>query len=163
MLTIKQIISKYTITQPRKQSTKAKVPWLNEQIWTLMKKSDSALKKAIKTGLNTDRNIFKSLRNKVTIQLRKAKADFYLEIIKAAKGNTRQLWKSIDKIIGRGQTKKETIILKVNGTFISDNFEIGNHFNINFIQSVKLLNKKFSQALSNETILNTSLESRNNK
>lgn len=52
-----------------------------------MKKRDLTLKKYLKSGLSTGRLIYTNLRNKVTAQLRAAKANFFLEIIKEAKGN----------------------------------------------------------------------------
>lgn len=154
MTKIKDIITKYTKTQTRKQGTKKKIPWINETIWNLMKKRDSALKRANKTCQNVDRMAFKSLRNKVTALLRKARADFHLEIIKAAKGNIGQLWKSIDKLTGRGQKRNEEITLNVNGTNITDSSEISNYFNLNFIQTVQTLNKNFTQTCDSEIIIN---------
>lgn len=46
-----------------------------------MKKRDVSLKKFLKSKLSSDHLIFISLRNKVTQQLRKARANFYLDII----------------------------------------------------------------------------------
>ena len=62
-----------------------------------MKKRDAALKKFLKSRFSTDHLIFKSLRNRVTQQLRKARATFCLDLIRDAKGNSTKLWNSIDK------------------------------------------------------------------
>ena len=65
-----------------------------------MKKRDAFLKKFLKSKLNTDHLNFKSSRNKAT-QLRKARANFFLNVISEAKGNPKKYWKSTDKILGR--------------------------------------------------------------
>lgn len=51
-----------SVTHSRK---KLILPWLNEQIWSLMKQRDYALKTAIKSGLAHHRRTFQQLRNKV--------------------------------------------------------------------------------------------------
>ena len=84
---------------PRKPNAKRSLPWFNDTLWNLLKKRDAALKKSLKSSL--DRLIYKGLRNKVTMQLRKAKANFFLEVIKEAKGNSKLLWRSIDKLTGK--------------------------------------------------------------
>lgn len=160
MSTIKQIISKYTKTVPRKHKAKRNLPWFNDTLWHLMKKRDLALKKSLKSGLSTDRLIYKGLRNKVTMQLRKAKANFFLEIIKDAKGKNKILWKSIDKLSGREHPKNEDIQLKLNGTHQVDSLVIANNFNDYFINSVLELGQNFTQThlnqifISDETALN---------
>jgi len=68
------------------------------------------LEKFLKTKLNTDHLIFKSLRNKVTQQLRKARANFFLNVINEAKGNPKKLWKSIDKLLGREKSANKHCI-----------------------------------------------------
>lgn len=46
-------------TRPQKKH----LPWLNEEIWSLMKQSDDALKTSLETKLATDRLSFVTLRN----------------------------------------------------------------------------------------------------
>lgn len=101
MATIKRITLKYTTTVQCKHKVKQELPWLHDTLWNLKKKRDSALKKFLKSGLSTDRLIFKSLRNKVTMQLQKAKANFFLEIIKDAKGTI----KSFGKVLTNSQER----------------------------------------------------------
>lgn len=57
------------------------LPWFNNALWQLMKKQDAALKKSLKSGLETDCLIYIRLRNKVTTQLRKTKVNFFLDNI----------------------------------------------------------------------------------
>lgn len=53
------------------------VPYFNENLWKLMKTSDAALRKAIKTRRDIDMPIYKGLRNKVFQEPRLAKSRFY--------------------------------------------------------------------------------------
>jgi len=88
IMTLKRLVFKYS--KGKKVKPKGKIPlsWLNDNLWKLTRTRDSALKKSHKTGLTTDRLIYKELRNKVTQQRRQAKAMLYLNIIKRAKGNS---------------------------------------------------------------------------
>ncbi len=76
--------------QGKKKSTS--LPWLNSACLKLMKHGDQLLRKSIKSGLNTDRLNFTVARNKVTSGLRKAKADFFIQIIENARGNSKKIW-----------------------------------------------------------------------
>lgn len=53
-----------------KSKNKNNLSWFNENLWRLMKFSDAALRKAIKTRGDTDILIYKDLMNKVTQELR---------------------------------------------------------------------------------------------
>lgn len=58
------------------------IPWLHNDCRSQMKIRDQLLKRAIKTGLTSDRQQFTSARNKVIQTMRKAKAHFYMTIKK---------------------------------------------------------------------------------
>ena len=123
-----QIIGKYTKTKTQKPNAKRCLPWFNSTLWDLMKKKDASLKKAFKSGLDTDRLTYKGLRNKVIMQLRKAKAHFFLEIIREAKWNSKILWKSIDQLLGEEKPKSGSIQLKINCIIVNDNPAVATHF-----------------------------------
>jgi hypothetical protein len=44
---------------------KSNITWLKEQLWSLLKKMEFALKTALKTALSTDMSIFKDLHEAV--------------------------------------------------------------------------------------------------
>lgn len=111
-----------------------------------MKQKDVALKKFLKSKLNTDHLKYKQLRNKVTSQLRNAKANFYLNMIKDSKGNSK-LWKTMDKLLGRGKTCTDQLQLKINGVIIHESFEIAENFNNYFLNSVQELAGTFINSI----------------
>ncbi len=63
-----------------------------------MKQRDLALKAALKSKLPHDKRKFQDLRNKVVKELRQAKADYFIKLIDDSKGNSKLIWKNIDKI-----------------------------------------------------------------
>jgi hypothetical protein len=60
----------------RKRIRKNSYTWIYSSVLVLMRKTDQARKKALKTKSVEDFNIYKRLRNCVTSQLCKAKSDF---------------------------------------------------------------------------------------
>lgn len=143
MMAFKAIVLKYTKTRSKKQNTKHNLPWFDSHLWDIMKKRDTALKKFLKTRLSTDHLIFKSLRNRVTQQLRKARATFFLDLIRDAKGNSKKLWNSIDKLLGKEKHTHQSIQLKVNGSILNDSHAIAINFNDYFLNSVQQLSQTF--------------------
>ncbi len=93
---LKNVRNKYTKLVGNRHR-KNNLPWINEQVWMLMKKRDTALKKAIKSGLQQDRLLFNSLRNKVVKTVRQAKAQFFINILNEAKG--KWVWQTIKKLM----------------------------------------------------------------
>ena len=79
----------------RNKNNRASLPWMNESILQMMKERDQILKASLKSKLATDRLKFTSIRNKVTKELRKAKANYFLEIIVNNKGNSKMTWQQI--------------------------------------------------------------------
>ncbi len=122
-----------------------------------MKQRDAALKKSLKSGLATDRLIYNGLRNKVTQQLRKSKTNFFLDVIKEAKGNPKLLWQCIDQLSGKQRdesgplelyTNNQTRTATASGTQDTqkDRLAMANTFNNYFIDSVLALSKPSVQA-----------------
>lgn len=91
------IVSKYL--KKRKSGKQRSLPWINESIKKLMKQRDQILKQAIKSKLNTDMVLYKSLRNCVIKDMRLAKSNFYITAITEARGNPSVMWKTINNIV----------------------------------------------------------------
>lgn len=113
--TLQNILNKYRKNKKRKPNQKRTLPWFTAEILSLMIKRDASLKKYNKTGQLTQHLIYmyKGLRNHVTATIRKAKANFFLTLIKEAKGNSKLLWRNIDKLLGKHKNKNE-LQLKMN-------------------------------------------------
>lgn len=131
---------------------KQNLPWINGQLWKLMKQRDHALKIAIKSVLAHDRRTFQHLRNKVVNELRKAKAHFFIDLINDAKRNSREVWENINKVQKKNNKNHKGIELQVHGSLIQDKHQIVSVFNNFFIDSVRDLTHGFG-IRSNDIIL----------
>ncbi len=49
------------------------LPWLNSNIWSLMKQRDNALKQFLKSKMECEKHNFNKLRNRVINEIRKGK------------------------------------------------------------------------------------------
>lgn len=76
--------------------------------------------------------------------LRKSKKRF-LNLIKETKVNCKNLWRSMDKILGRKNIYEEHLQLKINGMVQSDDFILAKHFNGYFLDAVLDLAENFSK------------------
>ena len=97
-----------------------------------MKSRDTALKNSIKTKRDRDTLAYKSLRNKVIKELRLAESRFYFQFMNEAKGNSKEIWKSIN----RAQLHPRDIQLTFQGKTTDDSAIITSTFNSFFIESV---------------------------
>ena len=117
---IKDQCSQTHCENPEKNRNKVNLPWFSENLWQLMKSRDAALKKAIKTKRDTDTLDYKGLRNKVFKELRLAKSRFHLQLLSEAKGNSKEIWKSINNLRGRAQHHSRDIQLTIQGKIVDD-------------------------------------------
>lgn len=110
-----------------------------------MKKRDFALKTALKSGLRLDRLVFNSLQNKVVQELRKAKAQFFINIINEAKGNSKMIWKTINQLTKKDlkPSDRKALELDICGKLTNEPDEISAAFNNYFIDSVQNLAHSF--------------------
>jgi len=90
MKNLTNLIEKYSKTFKGMQR-KASLPWLNNDIRQLMKKSDYALKKSLLSKTHIDLLNFKGLRNAVVRELRKAKTAYFMQLIEDSEGNSASL------------------------------------------------------------------------
>ena len=68
---------------PQKSIGKQLLPWFNTALWELMKKRDVALKKSLKSGLETDRLIYKSYSS-----IKKGKGKLHVRYYSTGKGES---------------------------------------------------------------------------
>ena len=78
-----------------------KVPWITSDIKKLMNTRDNFKRKAILKNNENDWLNFKTTINKVNIELRNVKKDYYSSKIAGQKFNPKKAWKSINNLLGR--------------------------------------------------------------
>ena len=135
---------------PVKRLTKKEIglqqrPWINPNILSAMVERDKLCKDFLDEKCPTIRSekhlMYKTKRNQVTSQLRKAKKDFYNNLFQINKNNVKETWKGIRKLINVSK-KSVTVINKLteNGKTITDPKEMAdtiNNFYVNIGKSVE--------------------------
>ena len=102
-----EVLDKHAPLQHKKIRSK-KVSWITSDIKKLIFARDKLKRKAILTNLENDWLNYKTTRNKVNIELRNAKKDYYSSKIAGQKFDPKRAWKSINNLLGR--QNKPTVI-----------------------------------------------------
>ena len=119
-------------------------PWLTTNISKLINKRDYCLKKAKSSGHDVDWSRYRSYRNQVNSEIRRAKAEYNRTLIQENMDNPKNFWKTIKKILPSNSSKSESINqLKCDGQQITDKVLVANSF-CKFFSNVK---SRISQAL----------------
>ena len=106
-----EVLDKHAPLQCKKIRSK-KVPWITSDIKKLINTRDKLKRKTILTNLENDWFDYKTSRNKVNIELRNAKKDYYSSKIADQKFNPKKAWKSINNLLGR--QNKPTVVNEIN-------------------------------------------------
>ncbi|OOO00385.1 MAG: hypothetical protein ATN35_07545 [Epulopiscium sp. Nele67-Bin004] len=142
MQKLQSTINDFTCRQRRRKKNNI-IPWMNTTVLNLMKRRDMALKIALKSKLSSDRYTFTMLRNKVVKELRTSKANYFLNIIEKAGGNTKNIWNQLRKLMGQNVNNTNSIAINANGTLLSNPAEVAVALNHHFIDSVADIIKCF--------------------
>ena len=86
------------------------MPWLTSELCSLMQERDFDHRKAVKSNSSHHWKMFRNLKNKVNMLVKKSKADHYRNLIDNNKGNSGELWKSLNKITSRKSTSYPSCI-----------------------------------------------------
>ena len=113
-------------------------PWMSGQIKKVMYQRDNQLKKAKRSNRDKDWKLYRSLRNQVTAQIRKAKCNSNKKLIQDS-DNPKTFWKTINKILRNEKKKRVPSAINIDGNLITDRNKIANAFNLYFIGSVARL------------------------
>lgn len=107
-------------------------PWLNNDIKKTMNRRDYLKKKAIKTNSNIYHRAYKTERNRVNKEIKRAKRDYYQECIDKNRSNPKLMWKHINQLICKGSKTTQISSLKVGEETISDEHVIADALNTYF-------------------------------
>lgn len=141
---VKEVIAPFTSRGRKKRRQEHSLLWVTEECRALMSTRDTLLKQSLKSGLRTDRHKFTSYRNKVTQALRKAKANYFLEIIENAHGNGKVIWQNINKLLGRQCKQDKELELTIKDTLVRDPITLATSLNHFFLESVNEIAQLFS-------------------
>ena len=92
-------LNKHAPLQPKRIRSR-KTPRVTNDIKNLINTIDSLKRKAVITNVENDWHNYKIARNKVNIELRKTKRDYFSNKITGQKCNPREAWKTINSLMG---------------------------------------------------------------
>ena len=107
------------------------MPWLTSELRSLMQERDFRHRKAVKSNSSHHWKMFRNLKNKVNMMVKKSKADHYRNLIDNNKGNSSELWKSLNKITSRKSTSYPSCI-EADNVSNTDPVSIAEALNLHF-------------------------------
>ena len=102
-----EVLNRHAPLQHKKIRAK-KIPWLTSPIKELINTRDKLKRKAIITNLEWDWENYKRIRNRVNIELKIAKKEYYSTRIADEGTNPKKAWKTINDLLGR--KNKQTVV-----------------------------------------------------
>ena len=123
-----QILDKHAPLQNKKTKLN-KIPWINNEIKSLIIKRDKLKRKAIITKLNSDWQNYKKMRNDITTLLRQEKRNYYSNKLLTEKSNPKAASKTINHLLGKNRGSTKVNELDLNGTSVTDSNEIAESLN----------------------------------
>ena len=111
---------------------------LNRSIKLNMRQRDYFLRKARTTNHSEDWARYRCFRNRVTSDIKKAKAAYNRRLIDESGGDPKTFWKTIKKIL-QGEKRATSPNISVNGSVTSDKRCIANAFNTFFASAATRL------------------------
>ena len=102
-----EVVDKHAPLKHKKIRTK-KIPWIASPIKEFINTRDKLKRKAIITNLECDWENYKRIRNRVNIELKNAKKEYYSTRIADDGNNPKKAWKTINNLFGR--KNKQTVV-----------------------------------------------------
>ncbi len=110
--------------------------------------------------MTEDWELYRSLRNRVALQIRRAKYNYNKKIIQDNSDDPKSFWKTMKKILPERMKKNISTAMNIDGRLVSDNVQVANAFNSHFIKSIRSLIDLLGISSRNENN-SSSLESLN--
>ena len=100
-----EVLNRHAPLQHKKIRAK-KIPWLTSPIKELINTRDKLKRKAIITNLECDWENYKRIRNRVNIELKNAKKEYYSTRIADKGSNLKKAWKTINDLLEEKTNKQ---------------------------------------------------------
>eukprot|EP00794_Sanderia_malayensis_P000790 gene790-80_t len=103
-------------------------PWLTTEIRSNTRERDFYLRKAKRTGLELDWSTYRRVRNKVTLMIRKSKANHSRTIFRENIKSPKEFWKKIKQIYPKENSSANVKMFKIYEELAIDKQKISNSF-----------------------------------
>ncbi|RMX39493.1 hypothetical protein pdam_00015407 [Pocillopora damicornis] len=119
------------------------IPWLNSHVTDLMNKCNNHLKKAKGNKSSIHWRLYRDLRNKVSHSIKKAKSDYYTNlIIDSSKSSAKDFWRAFKQTLPSSKTSSRITNLLADGALLTSAQSIASTFNTYFVNVGKFLVEK---------------------
>ena len=123
-----EVLNRHAPLQHKKIGAK-KIPWLTSPIKELINTRDKLKRKAIITNLECDWDNYKRIRNRVNIELKNAKKEYYSTRIADEGANPKKAWKTINDLLARKNKQIVVNELKLGDNSLTNPKDIAEVFN----------------------------------
>lgn len=138
----------------RKRVRKFKSPWLTDEIMCTMHERDRIKKKAIKTSSSLLWQQYKTLRNKVNLDIKKSKRSFLSTRINSAKKKSKIVWDTLRHVVPGKSKNNEINCIKSDSGEHTQPKDIANVLNYHFANVGPNLASKIIDSIENVSVLN---------
>lgn len=135
-LFMSKMVSNYNTAFPYvvvKKHKRARKEWITPALLKRINEKNKLFQHFLKTKEQTDLIEFKNFRNKVNKVLKKAKIDFYAYKFSTVINNSKMVWSSVNKLIGRKQATVPSYI-QINDIHFSGK-ALADKFNLHFLEA----------------------------
>ena len=84
------------------------LPWMNSDIIHLLKQKEKSMKKYHEMKSHENKQLFTEIKNKCTLEIRKAKSKHYHSLIVGAASNLKNIWTTLNAVTRGTRDKKLT-------------------------------------------------------
>lgn len=122
-------------TRSKLSKIKLNKPWFTDKIIKMVKKRNKINRKLTKEPFNKELvNKFSNIKNQINLEIKQEKSNYTQTALTQAGNNTKLKWDILNSITHRNKNKEiESIKIKINNQVLTNNIEICNIFNNNFI------------------------------
>ena len=103
-------------------------PWFSQSLQKACKTKEKLYKKFLANKTSTNERKYKNYKNIYNMLIKSAKNNYIAKKIKADRNN-KQLWNEVNSLLGKKRMEPPVTEINVNGTKITDRYEITNEFN----------------------------------
>ena len=122
------------------------LPWITDQIRTLIKQKNYHHKKAQKAGSSNEWTKYRELRNRVTKLIRDSRRNYYSNMIEENSSDSNKVWQALKTTISSNTKSTQTGSLEVDGESISEPKNISTSFRTFF----KVVRNSFPFSITTE-------------
>ena len=108
-----------------------------------MRRRDYHLKKAKDNKSGRHWRVYRQLRNSVNCDIKKAKSDYYTNLIRESQGNAKEFWKALKKTLPSSKSFRNISSLRVDGAAVTSDKSIATSLNFFFVSVGRRLAENF--------------------